>query len=99
MSIRNSTRMQVDIISPEKKLFSGQAVSVQFPGTEGRFQVLENHAPLVSTLVSGNVVLKLSDKQEIGDEWKEKLQGDTLTIDINGGVVEIRNNKVSLLAD
>ncbi|MCH8546586.1 MAG: ATP synthase F1 subunit epsilon [Cryomorphaceae bacterium] len=79
--------MQVDIISPEKLLFSGEATSIKMPGVNGAFQVLENHAPMISTLTAGVVEMELIQKNE------------RKTFDINGGVVEIRNNKVSLLAD
>ncbi len=79
--------MQVDIISPEKLLFSGEATSIKMPGVNGAFQVLENHAPMISTLTAGVVEMELAKNNE------------RKTFDINGGVVEIRSNKVSLLAD
>ncbi len=78
--------MQVDIISPEKKLYSGQADAIQFPGIQGRFQVLENHADLISTLTSGEIVMEVKGQQP-------------QIFPINGGVVEVRDNKVSVLAD
>lgn len=79
--------MQVDIISPEKLLFSGEATSIKMPGVNGAFQVLENHAPMISTLTAGVVEMELAKNNE------------RKTFEINGGVVEIRSNKVSLLAD
>lgn len=79
--------MQVDIISPEKKLFSGEAISLKMPGINGSFQVLENHASMISTLTEGVVEMELA-----GGKEKQSFE-------IKGGVVEIRNNKISLLAD
>lgn len=78
--------MRVDIISPEKMLFSGEAKSITMPGTNGSFQVLQHHAPMISTLDEGVVEMEL-----VTNERK--------TFNIKGGVVEIRNNEVSLLAD
>jgi F-type H+-transporting ATPase subunit epsilon len=78
--------MRVDIISPEKMIFSGDAKSVILPGANGSFQLLDNHAPIISTLVEGVVEMELSSNER-------------KTFDIKGGVVEVRDNKVSLLAD
>jgi F-type H+-transporting ATPase subunit epsilon len=73
--------MNLEIITPDKKVFSGEVEVVTLPGTDGSFQVLKDHAALVSTLGKG--ILK-ADKQEF-------------TID--GGVVEVLNNKVLVLAE
>ena len=73
--------MNLEIITPDKKVFSGEVEVVTLPGTDGSFQVLRDHAALVSTLGKG--ILK-ADKQEF-------------TID--GGVVEVLNNKVLVLAE
>ncbi|MCC5917202.1 MAG: hypothetical protein JJU02_07725 [Cryomorphaceae bacterium] len=91
--------MRVDIISPEKKLFSGEAVAVQLPGSEGLFQVLDNHAPIISTLTAGIVVLEIAEKNSLSEEWRVNLEGNHLSIEIKGGVVEVKNNTLSLLAD
>ena len=48
--------MYLEIVTPDKKVFEGEVLSVSFPGTDGSFQVLNNHAPLVSTLAKGTVV-------------------------------------------
>jgi F-type H+-transporting ATPase subunit epsilon len=76
--------MLLEIISPEKKLFSGQAGSVTVPGSNGLFQVLNNHAPIISTLKKGTV------KVETPEGVK--------SFEINGGVIEVLNNKVVVLA-
>ena len=73
--------MNLEIITPDKKVFSGEVEVVTLPGTDGSFQVLKDHAALVSTLGKGTLK---ADKQEF-------------TID--GGVVEVLNNRVLVLAE
>jgi F-type H+-transporting ATPase subunit epsilon len=77
--------MQLEIITPEKKIFEGEVAVATFPGEDGSFQILNNHAPLVSLLKEGIV------------EYKSKNLTDQ--IHITGGVVEVLKNKVILLAD
>jgi F-type H+-transporting ATPase subunit epsilon len=77
--------MHLEIITPEKKVFEGEADAATFPGSDGSFQVLNNHAPLISLLKAGTV------------EYKSK--GASQQISITGGVVEVLTNKVILLAD
>jgi len=76
--------MQLEIITPDKKVFAGEATAVTLPGTEGRFQILDNHAALVSTIGQGIITVEGNGKE-------------TFTID--GGVVEVLNNKVLVLAE
>ena len=78
--------MHLEIITPDKKVFAGEANAVTFPGTEGQFQVLNNHAPLVSTLGVGDVVV-------------ETTAAAKHTYRIDGGVVEVLKNKVLVLAE
>lgn len=78
--------MQLEIITPEKKVFEGEVSSVLFPGTDGQFEILNNHAPIISTLTKGQVrVIDNNNKTEL--------------FDINGGVIEMQNNKIIVLAD
>ena len=77
--------MHLEIITPEKKIFDGEVKVATFPGSDGSFQVLNNHAPLVSILKHGIV------------EYKTK-EG-TSKITITGGTVEVLKNKVIVLAD
>lgn len=77
--------MHLDIITPDKKVFNGEATSVILPGTEGQFQVLNRHAPLVSTLGRGPVVVDTGATKK--------------TFIIDGGVVEVLNNTVLVLAE
>ncbi len=77
--------MNLEIITPDKKIYSGEVTSVSVPGMSGRFQMLKNHAPIISTLLNGKV--KVKDK----DGVKE--------FDVKGGVVENLKNKIIILAE
>jgi F-type H+-transporting ATPase subunit epsilon len=81
------TIMQLEILTPEKKIYSGDVYGVQLPGITGLFEVLDRHAPLVSALKVGRVKV-LKDKQQ------------TLAVfNIHGGFVEVLNNKATVLAE
>lgn len=77
--------MHLEILTPEKKIFEGEVNIATFPGADGSFQIMDNHAPLISLLKAGTV------------EYKDK--GIAQNIRITGGVVEVLSNKVILLAD
>ena len=79
--------MTLEILTPERKLFSGEVYGVQMPGISGSFEVLDKHAPLVSALKAGRVKV-LRDKQN-----------HTSSYDIQGGFVEVLNNKVTVLVE
>jgi F-type H+-transporting ATPase subunit epsilon len=79
--------MNLEILTPEKKLYSGTVYGVQMPGISGSFEVLEKHAPLVSALKAGRIKV-LKDKQNHFEYY-----------DIQGGFVEVLNNKVTLLVE
>ena len=91
--------MYLEIISPEKTLFKGDVESILFPGTYGDFQVLNNHAPIVSTLTRGKVKIigKISVEQGAKDKF-EFTDRETI-LDIESGTVEMNNNQVTLLVD
>ncbi|GCD79982.1 F0F1 ATP synthase subunit epsilon [Schleiferia thermophila] len=91
--------MNVEIVSPEGKVFSGQAKAVQLPGTNGLFQILDNHAPLISTLTSGSIKLEISEKTADLPSVFEKTSGSQYLLPIKGGVVEVLANKVIILVD
>lgn len=76
--------MEVQIITPDSTLFNGEATLVVVPGIDGKIGILNNHAPLVSSLVKGIVKVKHNDKEEL--------------FDIPGGVVEVSSNKITVLA-
>lgn len=76
--------MQLDIITADKDIFSGEVSAVTLPGSKGRFQVLNNHAAIISSLDKGSVVVE-------SKEGKKEFA-------ISGGIVEVLNNKVTVLA-
>ncbi len=78
--------MILEILTPEKKLYSGNVYGVQLPGISGLFEVLDKHAPMVSALGKGNLKI-LKDKKE------------TLSYTIQSGFVEILNNKATVLVE
>lgn len=78
--------MFVEIVTPDQQIFSGDVASAVFPGSNGSFGILENHAPMVATLKHGNIELT-----ENG--------GKTHSFQVNGGVVEVNYNKIIVLAD
>jgi F-type H+-transporting ATPase subunit epsilon len=78
--------MLLEILTPEKKLFSGNVQGVQLPGVDGLFEILDKHAPLVSALGIGNVkVLQKGTASE--------------TYAIQGGFVEVMDNKATVLVE
>ena len=92
--------MYLEIVSPEATLFSGEVESVIVPGTNGSFQMLNNHAPIVSTLKEGTVTI--SGKMDLDDSVQNKFKKqdvNTTLFQISSGTVEMRNNKLILLAD
>ncbi|MGV8880207.1 MAG: ATP synthase F1 subunit epsilon [Sphingobacteriaceae bacterium] len=78
--------MTLEILTPDKKIFEGEIISVTVPGAMGSFEVLNNHAPIISTLENGKVIVRTSNK------------GEAVFL-IRGGVVEVQQNKVMLLAE
>jgi F-type H+-transporting ATPase subunit epsilon len=78
--------MLLEIISPDKNLFSGEVVLVQVPGSKGSFEILKNHAPIISTLEHGVVRILSND-------------GSETIFEVDGGVIEAKNNKIIILAE
>ncbi len=78
--------MKIEIITPDQKIFEGDIKSVRVPGQKGSFQVLKDHAPIVSTLDNGPVFIV----DQSGKETK---------FEINGGVIEVKMNRIILLAE
>jgi F-type H+-transporting ATPase subunit epsilon len=77
--------VKVEIITPEKKLYSGEANLVKVPGTMGSFEIMKNHAPIISTLQKGQVkILDQNDKPVL--------------FDIESGVIEVNKNMITILA-
>ena len=92
--------MYLEIISPEATLFTGEVESLTLPGTNGRFQLLENHAPIVSTLQAGNVKIKgnITIAEQVEDQFERISKQETLFA-ISSGTIEMRENKIILLSD
>ncbi|MCU0360131.1 MAG: ATP synthase F1 subunit epsilon [Bacteroidia bacterium] len=78
--------MKLEIITPDKKLYEGSVKSAVFPGSEGSFGLLDNHAPMIATLKAGKV--------ELQEENSKKVE-----FSIKGGVLEVLKNKVIVLAE
>lgn len=76
--------MNLIVLSPEKEIFSGDVKSVQVPGADGSFQMLDGHAAIVASLQKGTVNVVKSN-------------GEKLSFEVTGGFVECLNNEVSLL--
>lgn len=77
--------MFLEIITPDKKIFSGEVTSVHVPGAAGQFQILKNHAPIISTLINGTVKIKTA--------------GGIQSFEVKGGVVEVLKNNIVVLAE
>ncbi len=78
--------MKIEIITPDRKVFEGDVKSVRVPGKKGSFQVLKDHAPIISTLENGPVIMVDQTDKEI-------------LYEIAGGVIEVKANKIILLAE
>lgn len=76
--------MKVNIVCPERTLYSGEADSVKLPGEKGAFEVLADHAPIISTLVAGKVECKGANPFEVT---------------VSGGFVEVARNEVSVCVE
>ncbi len=75
--------MFVEVLTPDKTLFSGDAEVITLPGVNGSFQILDNHAPMIANLKSGNVEIKSSTQTE--------------NYEIKSGLIEVLKNKVVVL--
>ena len=77
--------MNLEILTPDKKIFEGEVRSVTVPGIMGSFEILNNHAPIISTLDDGKLIVRSAGKEEV--------------FLVKGGVVEVLDNKVMVLAE
>lgn len=92
--------MILEIVSPEATLIKTEVDSVVVPGINGEFEMLNNHAPIVSLLTKGIVKFKGNDVK-IDDEYKAKFTSDknTYLLSIDSGTIEMKKNKIIILAD
>jgi F-type H+-transporting ATPase subunit epsilon len=78
--------MFLEIITPDKNIFEGEVKLVRVPGSKGAFELLKNHAPIISTLEKGTIkVVDINDKEQF--------------FEIGGGVIENKSNKIILLVE
>lgn len=95
--------MNIAVLTPDREIFQGAITSVKVPGVKGEFQVLKNHAPIVSALEEGKVELVTADGGyayydiNAGERVEGSTAGNKLTFEIEGGFIEVLNNEISLL--
>lgn len=92
--------MQLEIVSPERVLLNTKVSVVTVPGVKGEFQMLDNHAPIISVLEKGFV--RFEATESLSKETRKsffKGNGAQLSLEIQGGVVEMKNNKAIILVD
>lgn len=96
--------MYLEIITPEVRLFQGEVSAVTFPGVDGSFQLLNNHAPIISMLQQGQIKIKLADHTRNVDALSGRVVLDTSDdktafVEVKSGVVEMKNNNIIVLVD
>lgn len=93
--------MLLEIVSPEAILFKGEVQSVHVPGVNGEFQILNNHAPIVSLLSAGSVKFSGSNLTiDPAFEGKfQKVDANTYILPIKFGTIEMNNNVINILAN
>ncbi len=95
--------MKLSVLTPEREIFNGTVTSVKVPGARGEFQILKNHAPIVSSLDPGTIhVVTAQGEYRFFDEDSGEIKtaeepGRALHFKISGGFVEVLNNEISLL--
>lgn len=77
--------MNLEIISPDKKIYKGNVTLIQVPGSKGSFEILKDHAPIISTLDKGRIKILETDKSE------------PIFFDVLGGVIEVKKNEIIIL--
>ncbi|MBT8308156.1 MAG: F0F1 ATP synthase subunit epsilon [Maribacter sp.] len=92
--------MYLEIVSPEATLFAGEVTSVTVPGINGEFQMLKDHAPIVSLLQNGKVIVDgdITIEEEYESKFTKDAKGRTV-LAITSGTVELNDNKLIVLAD
>jgi len=90
--------MNVQILTPEKVILNAEVESIQLPGIEGQFQILNNHTAIISSLKKGEIFLK--SKTDISSKDISKNEtNNSFKYEIKGGVLEFNNNKAIILCD
>ncbi len=94
--------MFLEIVTPEAVIFNAKVEVVTVPGMDGEFQMLENHAPIVSLLTKGTIKIALNSQEEIelsNNLTRSKEDSNVLEFSINSGTIELNDNKIIILAD
>ena len=96
--------MELQVITPDETLFQGNVSHVVLPGLDGSFGVLTGHAPMISALTKGTVrveqVVAENEKPKNPGKYNKEFKGQsTFTFDILGGVIEVKDNKIIVLAE
>jgi len=95
--------MTLEVLTPGKLLYTGEVEHVQMPGLDGSFGVLNNHAPMISALQAGTVSVNQADKKDgfvqEGAFYHDIAKSKEFEFEISGGVAEINNNKIIILAE
>ncbi len=92
--------MQIEVVSPERVLLKGEASSVILPGVDGKFQLLNDHAPIIAILAEGDLRIQMEKEldKEFADNFKRSNNRE-IGLPISGGVLEMNNNKAIILVD
>lgn len=93
--------MTLEIVSPEATLFKGEITAITLPGVDGSFQILNNHAPIVSILKEGEIKIAANQfafDKAVADRFV-KVDDKTYTLSIQSGTIEMNDNKVIVLVD
>ena len=93
--------MILEIVSPEALLFSGEVNSISLPGVDGSFQILNNHAPIVSILKQGTVSIAAANfkfDKSVTEKFA-KVNDQNYNLQINSGTIEMKDNKIIVLVD
>ncbi len=95
--------MKISVLTPDRTIFTGNITKVSLPGTDGSFQLLDNHAPLVSSLTAGRITMVTGSgeysffSEDTNGMTKESIPNRSLSFSIDRGFVEVLNNEVNLL--
>jgi F-type H+-transporting ATPase subunit epsilon len=96
--------MILEVITPDQLLFKGNVTHVVLPGLDGSFGVLSNHAPMISALTAGEMKVDQIVAENKGDEFEGKYNEEhkndaSFTFTIKGGIIEVKDNKIMVLAE
>ena len=91
--------MYLEIITPDQILYQGEISSITVPGKSGSFQILKNHAPIVSSLKSGTISVKGKFQENTMHEKFNFINNNTFELKVLTGTIEMSNNKITLLSE